>query len=468
MQQAKKPIGMTDMTTGSPLRLIFFFSLPLLAGNLFQQLYNMVDSMVVGRYVGDAALAAVGTGFPIFFMLSSLFMGVGSGATIIVSQYYGAGDMAGVRKTVDTIYTGMMVGSIPLTISGLLLSGPILHLIRVPADAFPMAHLYLLIIFGGVMGTLGFNINSGILQGLGDSKTPLIFLSIACVINVVLDLGFVLIFDWGVAGVALATIIAQFFSWIYGTIYINKKYPEIKVHPFSMHFCKHTFAKLMKLGIPIGVQQALFAVGIMALQALVNSYGSDFMAGFNGANKLDTFVFMPIQSFATAATTFVGQNIGANRMERVDHGTKVAIKLSMWVSVGVGILLLLGGRAMMHLFSPSPAVIDAGWAYLVRIVPFYWMLACLFLLNSIMRGAGDIMVPMLSSILSLWLARVPSAYLLDHFFGRDNMFFCYLFGWIVGLAITLTAYLRGNWRKKCVITRPAEASPDGTAPEVLP
>ena len=227
-----KPSGMTDMTVGSPLRLIFFFSLPLLAGNLFQQLYNMVDSMVVGRYVGDQALAAVGTGFPIFFMLSSLFMGIGTGATIIIAQYYGAGDMDGVRTTVDTIYTAMVVGSIPLTIAGVVLSGPILKLIQVPDDTYPQALLYLIIIFAGVMGTIGYNINAGILQGLGDSKTPLIFLSIACVINIVLDLVFVLVFQMGVAGVACATIIAQFFSWFYGIWYINRKYPEIKIHPF--------------------------------------------------------------------------------------------------------------------------------------------------------------------------------------------------------------------------------------------
>ncbi|MEG0852740.1 MAG: MATE family efflux transporter [Angelakisella sp.] len=443
--------GMTDMTVGSPLRLIVLFSLPLLAGNVLQQLYNMVDSMVVGQYVGTTALAAVGTGFPIFFMVSSLFMGIGMGSTVIISQYYGAGDMEHVRKTVDTIYTSMLVGCIPLTLFGLFISGPLLRMIQVPADTFELAHTYLLIIFLGIMSVFGYNVNAGILQGLGDSKTPLIFLSIACVINVILDLVFVINFGWGVVGVAVATIIAQTFSWVFGIFYINKKYPEIKIHPFSFRFDKRMFIQMFRMGIPIGIQQALFSVGVMAMQSLINRYGSAFIAGFNGANKLDTFVFMPITSFAAACTTFVGQNIGAGRLDRVQQGTRSAIKLSVVVSIISGGLLLFFGTPLMGLFNSSPEVIDAGIAYLTRIVPFYWMLAILFTLNSIMRGAGDTIIPMISSIVSLWLARVPAAYILDSLFGRDNMFYCYFFGWILGLVITCVAYFKGNWRKKGII-----------------
>ncbi|MEG1390412.1 MAG: MATE family efflux transporter [Angelakisella sp.] len=443
--------GMTDMTVGSPLRLIVLFSLPLLAGNVLQQLYNMVDSMVVGQYVGTTALAAVGTGFPIFFMVSSLFMGIGMGSTVIISQYYGAGDMEHVRKTVDTIYTSMLVGCIPLTLFGLFISGPLLRMIQVPADTFELAHTYLLIIFLGIMSVFGYNVNAGILQGLGDSKTPLIFLSIACVINVILDLVFVINFGWGVVGVAVATIIAQTFSWVFGIFYINKKYPEIKIHPFSFRFDKRMFIQMFRMGIPIGIQQALFSVGVMAMQSLINRYGSAFIAGFNGANKLDTFVFMPITSFAAACTTFVGQNIGAGRLDRVQQGTRSAIKLSVVVSIISGGLLLFFGTPLMGLFNSSPEVIDAGMAYLTRIVPFYWMLAILFTLNSIMRGAGDTIIPMISSIVSLWLARVPAAYILDSLFGRDNMFYCYFFGWILGLVITCVAYFKGNWRKKGII-----------------
>lgn len=285
MSSQQSSHGMTDMTQGRPARLIFFFALPLLVGNIFQQLYNMVDSIVVGRYVGTIALAAVGTGFPLIFMLSSLFMGLGIGATVMVAQYYGAQDHEKVRRTVDTIYTALVVGTIPLTVIGLLLTDPLLWLMNVPADTMADARTYVLIVFGGIVGTLGYNVNAGILQGLGDSRTPLLFLAIACVINIVLDLTFVIVFDMGVAGVAIATIIAQIFSWIFGIFYINRKYPMLQIHPFSFRFDRQLFSQLIRLGIPAGIQQALFSLGIMTLQALVNRYGADFIAGFNGCKQ---------------------------------------------------------------------------------------------------------------------------------------------------------------------------------------
>lgn len=257
---------------------------------------------------------------------------------------------------------------------------------------------------------------------------------------------------------AIATIIAQAFSWIFGIFYINKKYPQIHIHPFCFKFDKALFGQIVKLGVPAGVQQALFSFGVMAMQRLINSYGSAFMAGFNGANKLDTFAFMPIQSFATAATTFVGQNIGANRPERVHKGTVATLWMSCGFSVLVAVLLLPTGRFCMRLFSTEPAVIESGFAYLARILPFYWMLAIMFVLSSIMRGAGEMMVPMISSLAALWLARVPAAYLLAHFFGPMNIHFCYAIGWALGLAICVPYYFSGRWKEKSIVVRAAGGS----------
>lgn len=266
------------------------------------------------------------------------------------------------------------------------------------------------------------------------------------------------VFHWGVAGVAIATIIAQAFSWIFGIFYINKKYPQIHIHPFCFKFDKALFGQIVKLGVPAGVQQALFSFGVMAMQRLINSYGSAFMAGFNGANKLDTFAFMPIQSFATAATTFVGQNIGANRPERVHKGTVATLWMSCGFSVLVAALLLPTGRFCMRLFSTEPAVIESGFAYLARILPFYWMLAIMFVLSSIMRGAGEMMVPMISSLAALWLARVPAAYLLAHFFGPMNIHFCYAIGWALGWPSACRTISPAAGKKKALsCARPAEA-----------
>ena len=458
MEETKKS-NLTDMTQGSPAKHILWFAMPLLVGNIFQQLYNMVDSIVVGRFVGQTALAAVGSAFPVVFLLSSLFMGLGIGAMVMVSQFYGAGDETRLKATIDTLYTALVVGTVPLTILGVFIARPVITMLAVPADTADQCWLYMVIVMGGLIGNLGYNGNAGILQGLGDSKTPLLFLVIACGINIVLDLLFVVVFSWGVAGVAIATVIAQMFSWIFGIFYINKKYPQIRIRPFCFKFDKQLFGQIVKLGVPAGIQQALFSFGVMAMQRLINGYGSAFMAGFNGANKLDAFAFMPIQSFASAATTFVGQNIGAGRPERVHRGTIATLWMSCGFSVLVALLLLPTGRFCMRLFSAEPAVIESGFAYLVRILPFYWLLAVMFVLNSIMRGAGEMMIPMISSLAALWLARVPAAYLLAHFFGPMNIHFCYAIGWVLGLAICVPYYFSGRWRSKSVVSALGDTPP---------
>ncbi len=456
----KEVISMTDMTYGNPYKLILLFSLPLLVGNIFQQLYNMVDSIVVGNFVGEKALAAVGTGFPIIFLMSSLFMGIGTGATVMVSQFYGAKDFKRVNDTVNTIYTAMIIGVIPLSLLGIFLSEPLLRLIQVPDDGtLEMAKIYMIVIFIGIIGNLGFNINSGILQGLGDSRTSLIFLLIAAIINTVLDLVFVIVFHWGVMGVALATIIAQVFSWLFGIWFINRRYSQIHIRLLGFHFDKSLFKQAMKLGIPSGIQQALFSVGTLVMQSLVNSYGSAFMAGFNGANKIDTFAFMPIQSFTNAVTTYTGQNIGAGNHERVRMGLRAGMALSAGTSILMCFLVYPLSDFMMRMFSQNQEVIDAGVAYLHELMPFYALLAVSFCFNSVMRGAGEMIVPMISSLFSLWLVRVPSAYLLAHFFGGESIYYSYAIGWVVGILISGIYYATGRWKNKSIVKKMQQTSP---------
>lgn len=456
----KKPMsGVTDMTFGNPYRLILIFSVPLLIGNVFQQLYNTVDSIVVGNFVGEKALAAVGTGFPIIFMLSSLFIGIGLGATIMISQYYGARDMENIENTINTIYTSMMIGSIPLSIIGILGSDALLRLMNVPDDGtLAMAKIYIIVIFAGMISNLGFNINSGILQGLGDSRTSLLFLLIATIVNIILDLLFTIAFGWGVFGVAFATVIAQFCSWIFGIFFINRHYSFIHIQVFKFKFNKVLFGKAMKLGIPSGIQQALFSVGIMMMQALVNSYGSAFMAGFNGANKIDSFAFMPIQSFATAVTTYVGQNVGASRLERVKAGTKAGLVLSMVSSFVIAGAIYPFNAFIMRLFSQNPEVISSGVAYLNSVLPFYLLLALLFILNAVLRGAGEMIVPTIATFVSLWFARVPVAYWIAGVWGKEYIYYSYAFGWFLGLLISFAYYKTGKWKNKSIVA-PVEPQP---------
>ncbi len=466
--------GKTGMTEGSPARLIFLFTIPLFLGNMLQQLYNMVDSIVVGKFVGKTALAAVGTGFPIIFLLAALFMGLSMGSSVLISQYYGAKNFQKVQDVIDTSYTLLIVLAVPLSIVGFFVSTPLLQFIQVPADTLEQASVYLRIIFIGLLGFMGYNTNAGILRGLGDSRTPLIFLAIASLMNIVLDLVFVLAFHWDVAGVAIATIISQAFSWLFGIYYVNKYMPEIHMNPLSFRFDKDLFRAILRIGLPSGLQQMLFSLGIMMLQSLVNSFGSDFMAGFNAASKVDTFAFMPIQSFFMAATTYTGQNIGAQRLDRVKEGTKVILLMAVGFAVFAGLLLSVIGRYALGLFTNDAVVINSGMAYLSRITPFYWMLAIMFMLNGIMRGAGAVLVPTISSIAALWLGRVPAAYLLAHFAGRDNMYFCYVIGWAIGLAVVLPYFLSGKWKELSLIKQKkraeameAEVSADLDTPDIM-
>ena len=453
MAKGKKTTSI-DMTEGNAYRLIISFTLPLLLGNVFQQLYNMVDSIVVGNVIGDQALAAVGTGFPVIFMLSSLFMGIGTGATIMIAQLYGARDLEKVNQTVNTIYTALIIGIIPLSLIGIFLSEPLLRLMQVPDDGtLAMAKTYMIIIFIGIIGNLGFNINSGILQGLGDSRTSLLFLMIATVINIILDLVFTIPIKLGVAGVALATIIAQIASWLFGVFYINRRYDFIKIKPQKFYFQKNLFVQAMKLGIPSGIQQALFSIGIMFMQSLVNSYGSNFMAGFNGANKIDTFAFLPVQSLSNALTTYTGQNIGAGNQHRVKEGVRASMILSIGCCVVIGALLYPTSAFMMQMFSHNPEVIDAGVAYLHGVLPFYSLLAISFMFNSVLRGAGEMMIPMISSFISLWLARLPAAYLIAAWFDKEDIYYSYAVGWVLGLLISGIYYASGKWKHKSIVSK---------------
>ena len=443
--------GAMDMTQGSPTRLIVLFSLPLLAGNVLQQLYNMVDSVVVGNYVGSSALTAVGAGFSIMFLISSLFLGFSMGATIMIAQYVGAGDQGAVGRTVDTIYSALLVIIVPLTLLGVLASGPLLTLLRVPQEAYEQARTYCMVVLGGIIGTLGYNMNSGIMRGLGDSRTPLIFLFIACVINIVLDLVFVLVFSWGVFGVALATILAQICSWVFGIFYINRKYPFLHIRLFRMRLDRRLLGQVIRLGIPSAIQECQFAVGILIMQALINGFGNDFAAGFTAANKIDTFAFMPIESFSIAATTYVGQNMGAGRLDRVQTGTRRALVLGTLVCLAMSAVVLPLRRPLLMLFNREPGVVAAGEAYLLRALSLMFILAMMFIMNGVLRGAGATTVPMVASIISLWAARIPVAYALAYFFGPEEIYWAYPIGWALGLLICVVSYCRGRWKDKCIV-----------------
>jgi putative MATE family efflux protein len=448
---------MKDLTKGNETTQIIFFALPMLVGNVFQQFYNMVDSWVVGQFVGTTALAAVGASFPILFLMVALVMGFGMGANVLIAQYYGAKDMQKVRAVIDTTYIVLFWMGMGLTAIGLFFAQPILVLLRVPADVMPQALTYLRIIFSGLLFTFGYNGVGAILRGLGDSMTPLYMLIAATLLNVVLDLVSVLVLHMGVAGVAWATIIAQGVSFIGSLIYLNKTHEFLKTDFRHLQFDRELFLLSLKIGLPSGIQQALVAMGMMFMTAVVNGFGSIVMAGFSAASRIDSFVGMPSMNISMALSTFVGQNLGASKPERVKKGYRSALAIAMIITLVLVVVLLVFGKALVSIFTGDQEVIAVGARYLRVIAPFYVAFTMMFITNGVIRGAGETIIPMLSTLFAMWLVRVPSAVLFSSLWGEIGIWWAMPTGWLFGMLIAYSYYRTGRWKNKVVVkTRPGQ------------
>lgn len=345
-------------------------------------------------------------------------------------------------------YTFFTLAVVPITVVALLITRPVLVLMRVEDAAMGEAYLYLMIVSGGLIGTIGYNINSGILQGVGNSRASLLFLGISAVMNIVLDLLFVLQFHWGVAGVAIATIISQFCSWIFGVFYINRNYTAFAIRPFCLRFDKGLFKKIMGIGLPAGIQFATVSMGMMAVMSQVNAFGTSYAAGYNVGNKLDSMAFLPIQAIASAITAFIGQNVGAKKEDRVRRGVFTGICYSIAWCVLIIAILYPARFAAASFFTDSQGAIRGAALLLQCILPFYPFFAVQFTMCSVMRGAGESVVPMLTVVTSQVLLRIPGVYLLAHFFGPDYMYYGFGIGWIFGSIATVLYFLSGRWKRR--------------------
>ncbi len=439
--------NLRNMTVGSPTGHIFAFALPLLAGSFLQQLYNMVDSWVVGNYVGDGALAAVGIGFPVLFLLTSLFMGFSNGATVVVAQFYGAGKLDRAKAAVDTVYTAFLTAALPITVVAVLLVQPLLSLLHVDPAARQEAQLYLTILCAGIVGSIGYNLNAGILAGFGNSRSTLLFLAVSSLLNIALDFLFVAGLAMGVFGAALATILSQLVSWLFGIFYINHHYPQLAIHPLARIYDGTLLRQIVSIGLPSGLQMSLVALGGMAVMGNVNVYGKEYTAGYNIGSRLDQMAFLPIQSLCNAVTSFVGQNIGAQKPDRVRRGIRITVLSSIGWSL-LCLLLIPCAPFLIHFFSPTPQVIEAGSLYLRCVMPFYATFAVMFCLNNAMRGAGDSVFPMVDTVLSMILLRVPLVFWLSANYGVRYMFYGIGIGWIAGAALSVVYYFSGRWKRR--------------------
>ncbi|MCI9092881.1 MAG: MATE family efflux transporter [Coprobacillus sp.] len=397
--------GTTDLIHGSIAKSIFWFSIPLLIGNLFQQLYNTFDSYVVGNYVGKEALAAVGASSPIINMLIGFFMGLATGAGVIIAQYYGAGDYKRLKKAVHSSAALTLVMSVLLTILGVLGTDPMLHAVGTPIDVFPESSTYLSIYFIGICFALIYNMGSGILRAIGDSKRPLYFLVIACIINIILDFLFVKYLKWGVAGAGYATLIAQAISAIMIVYVLMKSEEAHQLIIKDIHFDVPILKKIIMVGLPTGLQQSIVSLSNLVVQSYVNGFGSSVVAGYSASIRIDGFVNLPLQSFNMAITTFVGQNIGAKQFDRVKKGTKIAMAMTFAVIAFISVILFLYGKSFIAVFNSEPSVVEAGRTMQLAFVPFYIVLPIVQIYNGVLRGAGKSSVPMYIMVFNFVILR---------------------------------------------------------------
>jgi putative MATE family efflux protein len=445
---------MHDLTKGKEGRLIFKFALPLLIGNVFQQLYNIVDSLVVGNFLGKDALAAVGASFPVIFALISLIIGIATGATIIIAQYFGAKDYKNIKRAIDTMYIFTFAASIVVSALGIYFVEDIFRLLQLPEEIMPQAKTYLNVYMAGMIVFFGFNGTSAVLRGLGDSKTPLYFLIFASVINIVLDLLFILVFGWGVAGVALATVIAQGLAFLSAIIYLNRTHKIMHFSFTGWVFDRKIFISSLRIGLPSGFQHTFVALGMMALMGIVNTFGTDVIAAYSVAQRIDSLAAMFAMNFGMALTSFTGQNIGANKYERVKTGLRSTLVMGSLISLGVTLIVLAFGNQIMGLFTPDRTVVEYGTRYLNIVSPFYLTFTVMFIVGGVMRGAGDTLIPMFVTLFSLWVIRIPLAIVLSRSMGETGIWWAIPIGWLTGMFFSYLYYLTGNWKSNAVVRHP--------------
>lgn len=444
---------MKDLTKGHEAKVILLFALPMLLGNVFQQLYNVVDSIVVGKFIGKQALSAVGQSFPVIFVSVALVMGFGMASNIMIAQYFGAKKMDKVRAVIDTTISVMIAFSLLVTVLGLIFTPAILRLMQTPQDVFEGATLYLRIIFSGSLFIFLYNAIAAIQRGLGDSKTSLYALIISTVLNIILDLVFVVIFGWGIAGVGIATVISQLVSLIWTLIYLRKNNSFLKINFLKLTFDRAVFAEILKIGLPSGIQQALVGAGLMTLTGVVNSFGTNSSAAFSAAGKLDSFAIMPAMNIGMAVSTFTGQNLGARQKERVRRGLRYGLMMALCTTISIAAVLVIFGDTLIMLFSDDREVIHIGFDYL-RIVAFaYIAQTIMFVFSGVIRGAGEAVFPMLMTILAMWIVRIPLAFLLSGWWGTNGIWWSIDIGFLVGMIGTVLYYFFGPWHSKELINR---------------
>jgi putative MATE family efflux protein len=470
MEAIKKPLskkrGDVNLTEGNIWWQIITFAIPLLLGNLFQQLYNMVDTWVVGNFVSDAAFAAVGTVAPIINTLIGFFMGLSSGAGVVISQAYGRSDMIEVKRTVIASVIMTLAMGVAFTVIGVSFTPMMLDFINTPDEVTIEATTYLRIYFAGVMGLMIYNMGAGILRAVGDSKRPFYFLVVSALTNIVLDLLFVLVFGMGVAGVAYATIISQIISAILVTVVLLKTSSPVKLvlselkHEF-LHIKEllPIFKKIVRVGIPAALQMAITAFSNVFIQSYINFFGKECMAGYTAYAKIDAILFMPMQSLALSATTFVGQNLGAEKPHRAKKGSDIALILAIVSTLVMGIPVMVFAPQLVTFFIDVESAVSYGTMFLRFMTPFYLLCTINQVYSGSLRGSGNSRAPMIIMLTSFVLFRQAYMFIMANFISNTiiPIVAAYPAGWALSSILTIIVYLRSPFVKNSKEQRTAKS-----------
>lgn len=463
MLSLKNLFSAKDMTLGSPWKRIMEFSVPMLLGNIAQQLYNTADTVIVGIYVGDNALSAVGSASPILNLLLALFVGIATGAGIVISQCFGAKDRVGLSKNIGNCITLTFVATVLIMIFGPMITRPMLDLLDTPASIIDWCAQYLNIFFWGCAGFFFYNMLSGVLRGLGDSMSALGFLLLAAALNVVLDLVFVAGFKMGVPGVALATVIAQSISAVFCFIKLMRMSDIFDLNWSTLRFDKTISGRIIQIGVPSGVTQAIMAGSMMVVQSLTNSMGEMVIAANVIIMRVDGFAMMPNFSFGQAMSVYTGQNVGAGKWDRVHDGVKQGSIIGLVFAAAITAVLLFLNKYLFAIFTSTTALIDLAGRMMRIMAVGYIAISVTQVLGGVLRGAGDTVTPMWISIISTVLLRVPVAYVLA-FLTRSEQFphghpyalsISLLVAWVMGMVMSVIAFRFGKVRKTMLAAKKA-------------
>lgn len=440
-----------SITTGVIWKQILLFFFPILIGTFFQQLYNTVDTIIVGKYVGTQALAAVGTTGTVINLLVGFFVGISSGATVIISQFFGAYDRENISKAVHTSIALALAGGVIIMILGITTSRPVLQMMKVPAEIIDDAVLYMNIYYAGILANMIYNVGTGILRAIGDSRMPLYVLIVCCIANVLLDLLFVVVFHWGVFGVAFATVLSLVISAVLIMIRLMTTQDAYRVELKKIRFDMSIFKSVLRIGLPSGLQSIAYSFSNILVQAAINGFGTTAIAAWSAIGKIDGFVWMVMGAFGISVTTFVGQNFGARCYDRVKKCARVGLVMCMVSVVSLSALIFIFGAPLLRFFTGDEAVVEMGIRFFNVLLPSYFLFVFIEILPGAIRGAGEALQPMLITCIGvcglriLWLLiAVPIWHTME------MVAMNYPVTWFITAAVFIIYYLRGKWLDRCI------------------